>query len=61
MRSWVILGVLLAMVLVQGCVAGYNSALFATRSNIGFDADIGPPANLEIAISRYEGGVGANL
>lgn len=55
MRSWGILGTLLLfLVLVQGCVAGYNSALFATRSNIGFDADTTPP-NLEIAISRYEG------
>ena len=55
MRGKCIMGtVLLALVLIQGCAPGYNSVLFATRSNVGFDADTAPP-NLEIAISRQEG------
>jgi len=48
------------LVLLQGCAPGYNSVVFATRSNIGLDANIGieadtAPANLEVAISRNEG------
>lgn len=54
MRRMCILGVLLALALLPGCAPGYNSILFATRSNLGFDADTSPP-NLEIGISRYEG------
>lgn len=55
MRKTCILGtVMLVLVLIQGCAPGYNSVLFATRSNVGFDADTAPP-NLEIAVSRYEG------
>ncbi len=55
MRRNRILGtVVLVLVLIQGCAPGYNSVLFATRSNVGFDADTTPP-NLEIAISRLEG------
>jgi len=46
--------VFVALALIQGCAAGVNSVLFATRSNVGFDADTAPP-NLEISISRYEG------
>jgi len=50
-----ILGMVFAVsVLLQACAPGYNSVLFATRSNIGFDADTSPP-NLEIGISRQEG------
>ncbi len=55
MRSTRILGTVgLVLVLIQGCAPGYNSVLFATRSNLGFDADTTPP-NLEISISRLEG------
>ena len=56
-----ILGIVLAvLVLIQGCAPGYNSVVFATRSNIGLDAAVGidadtAPANLEVAISRHEG------
>lgn len=45
---------LMAFVLIQGCAIGYNSVLFATRSNMGVDADTAPP-NFEVAISRQEG------
>jgi len=38
----------------HGCVAGYNSVLFATRSNVGVDMDTQPPT-MEVAISRTEG------
>lgn len=61
MRSTCILGtVLLALGLIPGCAPGYNSVVFATKSNLGLDANIGidadiAPANLEIAVSRHEG------
>jgi hypothetical protein len=45
--------VLVGLALLQGCTPGYNSVLFATRSNLGFDAETTPP-NLEIAFSRCE-------
>lgn len=55
MRSTCILRTaLVVLTMIQGCAPGYNSVLFATRSNVGFDADTAPP-NLEIAISRQEG------
>ncbi len=55
MRRTCILGtIMLVVVLIQGCAPGYNSVLFATRANLGFDADTAPP-NLEVAISRQEG------
>jgi hypothetical protein len=47
-------GILLVLVSIQGCALGYNSVLFATKSNIGVDVDTSPP-NLEVAISRQEG------
>ncbi|MDY7108598.1 MAG: hypothetical protein SYC29_08165 [Planctomycetota bacterium] len=45
---------LLALILLPGCVVGYNSVLFATKSNAGFDFDAAPPT-AELAISRVEG------
>ena len=39
---------------MYGCAPGYNSVLFATKSNIGIDLDSEPPT-LEVAISRHEG------
>lgn len=61
MRNTPILGIVFAvLVLIQGCAPGYNSIVFATKSNLGLDANVGidadtAPANLEIAISRHEG------
>jgi hypothetical protein len=46
--------VLLALVVIQGCAIGYDTVLFATKSNMGVDVDTAPP-NLEVAISRQEG------
>lgn len=42
------------LILLQGCAIGYDSILFATKSNMGVDLDTAPP-NLEVAISRQEG------
>lgn len=48
-----VLGILMLLI-VQGCAIGYDSILFATKSNMGVDLDTAPP-NLEVAISRQEG------
>lgn len=45
---------LMMLLIVQGCAIGYDSILFATKSNMGVDLDTAPP-NLEVAISRQEG------
>lgn len=45
---------LAVLVLSQGCGVGYNSVMFATRSNVGFDADTAPPV-VEVSITRTEG------
>jgi hypothetical protein len=45
---------LFALGLLPGCVVGYNSVLFATKSNVGFDFDAAPPT-AELSISRVEG------
>lgn len=45
---------LLVVLVLQGCAIGYDSILFATKSNMGVDFDSAPP-NLEVAISRQEG------
>jgi hypothetical protein len=53
-RVWC-LGLCLAMLILNlGCSIGYNTVLFATKSNVGFNADTAPPV-LEVDISRYEG------
>ena len=39
---------------IQACGIGYNSLLFATKSNVGVDIDTAPPT-AEISISRTEG------
>lgn len=39
---------------LHGCAVGYNSVLFAMRSNVGIDLDSTPPT-AEIAVSRQEG------
>lgn len=38
---------------LMGCVPGYNSVLFATRSNAGLDVDTTPPTT-EVTIAREE-------
>src|SRR6266702_6836107 len=48
-----VLGIFMLLI-VQGCAIGYDSILFATKSNMGVDLDTAPP-NLEVAISRQEG------
>ena len=40
--------------LLSGCATGYNSILFATKSNFGVDVDTQPPA-ADIGITRFEG------
>ena len=40
--------------LLSGCATGYNSILFATKSNFGVDVDTQPPA-AAIGITRFEG------
>lgn len=37
-----------------GCKVGYDSLLFATKTNVGLDVDMKPPT-LELSISRVEG------
>jgi hypothetical protein len=54
MRCLAWLAVLLMIPLCSGCVVGYDSVLFATKSNVGFDFDSAPPT-AELAISRVEG------
>lgn len=53
-RAGLISTVLAIMALIQGCAPGFNSVLFATKSNVGFNYDTAPPT-LEVAMSRYEG------
>jgi len=55
MRS--LMGYLIAFSLafiISGCGIGYNSLLFATKTNMGVDFDTAPPA-AEISIARSEG------
>lgn len=52
------LGLLLLLAIIlplglSGCVVGYNSVLFATRSNAGVDLDA-VPATTEVSIAREE-------
>lgn len=55
MRTTYVFGIIMfAMVFLQGCAVGYNSVLFATKSNMGVDVDSTPP-NFEVSISRQEG------
>lgn len=42
------------MLTATGCGIGYNSLLFATKTNMGVDIDTTPPA-AEISIARHEG------
>lgn len=53
-RASVIWVALLAIASIQGCTVGYDTVLFATKSNFGVDVDTSPP-NFEAAISRQEG------
>lgn len=41
------------LLLTAGCAVGYNSALFATKTNVGLDVDSTPPT-AEISIARRE-------
>lgn len=54
--SFTPLVVMLALLAPQlsGCLAGYNSVLFATKSNAGLDFDTAPPT-MDVAVSRKEG------
>lgn len=55
MTRTLLLGIfMMALGVLQGCAIGYDSILFATKSNMGVDFDTAPP-NLEVAISRQEG------
>lgn len=42
------------LLFVTGCVAGYNSLIFATKTNVGLVVDTKPP-EVNIDIGRYEG------
>ena len=52
--SIVLIAALMSGVLLTGCATGYNSILFATKSNFGVDVDTQPPA-ADIGITRFEG------
>lgn len=49
---WLFVSMLIG--LQSGCGIGYNSVLFITVSNAGFQADTAPPV-VEVGISRFEG------
>jgi hypothetical protein len=48
------IALLMVVLLPAGCVVGYNSALFVTRSNVGIDFETTPPT-AEISVSRQAG------
>ncbi len=56
MRRHVITWSLVVVVLVglSGCVAGYNSMLFVTKTNAGLVVDTKPP-EVSLDIGRFEG------
>lgn len=55
MRSLIRIGSLITFLIpLSGCVVGYNSLIFATKSNMGVDIDTQPPT-AEISIARHEG------
>lgn len=54
MRSWITVGLTGLLVLLCGCGLGFNSLIFATKTNYGVDIDATPPA-AEISIARHEG------
>lgn len=47
-------GLIALMPLLSGCGIGYTRTLFATKTNVGFDASTTPPT-LELDINRLEG------
>lgn len=53
MRNVRSIPILLVISCLTGCVPGYNSVLFATRSNAGLDVDATPPTT-EVTIAREE-------
>ena len=46
--------ILVLAMLMPGCVAGYNSMLFATKTNVGLVVDTQPP-EVNLDIGRFEG------
>ncbi|MFY4729844.1 hypothetical protein, partial [Nitrospira sp. BLG_2] len=54
MRFLITLGLTGLFVSLNGCGLGFNSLIFATKTNYGVDIDATPPA-AEISIARHEG------